>query len=155
MKSLRIVIAIALSMLFAVATSAVIAAGTAPVIQVFDAATVRAAFVKGTPLAETAAYKVHASRRDGPGAAEVHTHDTDIFYVLEGSAEIVTGGRLSVAKEVAPGEIRADAIEDGTARNIGTGDVVVIPSGVPHWFRRVGAPIVYYVVKVTTESSRE
>ncbi len=35
-------------------------------------ATTRDGFVKGRPLIETATYKVHASRRDGPGIAEVH-----------------------------------------------------------------------------------
>jgi len=27
--------------------------------------------------------------------------------------------------------------------------VVIIPSGVPHWFRDVQAPFLYYTVKVT------
>ena len=63
----------------------------------------RAAFVKGRPLVETATYKVHASRRDGPGQAEVHQRDTDIFYILEGTATIVTGGTPSARRAVAPG----------------------------------------------------
>ena len=41
-------------------------------------ATTRDGFVKGRPLIETAR-KAHASRRDGPGTAEVHGRDTDIF----------------------------------------------------------------------------
>jgi glc operon protein GlcG len=28
------------------------------------------------------------------------------------------------------------------------GDVVIIPNGVPHWFKEVQAPFDYYVVKV-------
>ena len=51
-----------------------------------------AAFAKGKPLIEATDYKIHASRRDGPGIAEIHTRDTDIAYVLQGSATLVTGG---------------------------------------------------------------
>jgi quercetin dioxygenase-like cupin family protein len=29
-----------------------------------------------------------------------------------------------------------------------TGDVVIIPNNVPHWFKEVDAPFDYYVVKV-------
>ena len=48
---------------------------------------VAAAFAKGMPLLETSEYKIHASRRDAPGVAEIHTRDTDIIHVLEGSAD--------------------------------------------------------------------
>src|SRR5713226_738365 len=39
-------------------------------------------------------YMVHSSRREGPGMVEVHTKDTDILYVLKGSATIITGGTM-------------------------------------------------------------
>jgi len=112
-------------------------------------ATTREGFVKGRPLIETAAYKVHASRRDAPGIVEVHARDTDIFYVLDGTATLVTGGRTIDARTTAPDEIRGARIEGGTTRPLARGDVVIIPSGVPHWFRDVQAPFLYYTVKVT------
>src|SRR5574341_1240916 len=59
-----------------------------------DSKTVAAAFVKGQPLIENNEYKVHASHRDGPGKSEVHEHETDIIYVLEGTATFVTGGKV-------------------------------------------------------------
>jgi mannose-6-phosphate isomerase-like protein (cupin superfamily) len=109
---------------------------------------VSAAFVRGAPLIEVADYKIHASRRDGPGVAEVHTRDTDIAYVLEGSATLITGGRAVGLQAVAPEELRGRAIEGGETRELVKGDVVVIPNGVPHWFKEVKAPFLYYVVKV-------
>jgi hypothetical protein len=54
------------------------------------------------PLLETAGYKIHASRREGPGMAEVHVRDTDIVYVLEGTATVVTGGDVMEGRETAP-----------------------------------------------------
>jgi mannose-6-phosphate isomerase-like protein (cupin superfamily) len=94
-----------------------------------------------------AAYKVNASRRDGPGEAEVHLGETDIFYVLDGSATFITGGTLVDGRSTGAGELRGSGIEGGTERTLRKGDVVVIPSGVPHWFKRVDAPVAYYVVK--------
>ena len=116
-----------------------------------DAERVRGAFAKGMPLLETAAYKIHASRRDAPGQAEVHERDTDILYVLEGTAGFVTGGQVIDAEQVAPGEIRGARIEGGTSRELSPGQVVVVPNGTPHWFQTVPGPFVYYVVKTTAQ----
>ncbi len=112
---------------------------------------VRTAFARGEPLVENAAFKVHASRREQPGLAEVHTRDTDVVYVLEGTATLVTGGSVVEPREVAPQEIRGASIAGGTARALAPGDVVIVPAGVPHWFRQVQGPLLYYVVKVTGE----
>lgn len=116
---------------------------------------VKAAFAKGAPLVEVGDYKIHASRRESvAGLAEIHTRDTDILYVLEGSATLVTGGRAIGAKPTGAEELRGSAIEGGETRKIGPGDVVVVPNGTPHWFSRVQGPLLYYVVKVR-QPSRE
>jgi len=114
---------------------------------------VSAAFQKGMPLLETDGYKVHASRRDKDGQAEIHTRDTDILYVLEGTATLVTGGHAVDAKSIGPEELRGDAITGGQSRSLVKGDVVVIPNGVPHLFKDVAAPFLYFVVKATAPRS--
>jgi glc operon protein GlcG len=111
---------------------------------------VDAAFAKGAPLIEVAEYKIHASRRDRPGQAEVHTRDTDIIWIVDGSATIVTGGEIVDAQAIGPEEIRGATIAGGEARKLSKGDVLVVPNGVPHWFRDVPGPLSYYVVKVTS-----
>ena len=63
---------------------------------------VAAAFAKGQPMIEVRDYKIHASRREGPGMVEVHTRDTDIAYVLQGSATLVTGGAAVGSGRSAP-----------------------------------------------------
>jgi glc operon protein GlcG len=110
------------------------------------------AFARGMPLIEVGDYKIHASRREGPGLAEIHTRDTDIAYVLEGSATLVTGGKAIDVKSTGPEELRGSAIEGGDTRVLTAGDLVVIPNGVPHWFKTVKAPFLYYVVKVRQAS---
>lgn len=115
-----------------------------------SAAEVKAAFAQGetgATLVESDAYRVAASRRDDAGQAELHAVDTDIFYVLEGRATVVVGGEIVDGKPTAPNEIRGSSIRGGETRDIGPGDVLTIPRGIPHWFRSVKAPFRYYVVK--------
>src|SRR5687768_17243005 len=124
--------------------------GGAPV-NYFNSQTVMAAFTKGAVLLDDADgrnYMVHASHRDKPGVAEIHTLDTDIVYVLEGTATFVTGGTAVDPKTIALNEIRGSAIEGGESRKLVKGDVIVVPHGVPHWFKEVSSPFNYYVVKV-------
>jgi uncharacterized protein GlcG (DUF336 family)/quercetin dioxygenase-like cupin family protein len=114
---------------------------------------VSAAFMKGVPLLETEGYKVHASRRDKNGQAEIHTRDTDILYVVEGTATLVTGGQAVNATPIGPEELRGDTIAGGQSRPLVKGDVVVIPNGVPHLFKDVTGPFLYFVVKATAPRS--
>jgi mannose-6-phosphate isomerase-like protein (cupin superfamily) len=109
---------------------------------------VDAAFAKGGPLLATNNFKVMAGRRTGPGEVEVHEHDTDIFYIMEGSATFVTGGKAIDQKSSGPGEMRAKEIVGGEERQLNKGDVIVIPNGIPHWFKEVNGTFLYYMVKV-------
>jgi len=118
----------------------------------FSKGQTEAAFEKNSVLLlgdkEGRNYQVNASRRDGPGAVEVHTRDTDVFYVLNGSATIVTGGTMTDGKPIAPDEIRGKEITGGETRDLAPGDAMIIPSGVPHWFKSVQGPFLYFTVKV-------
>ncbi len=117
----------------------------------FDAETVKAAFSKGAVLEDGSNgenYMVHASRREKSGMSEVHELDTDIIYVLDGTSVFVTGGKSIDAKMTAPNEFRGSMIEGGETRNLKKGDVVIVPKGVPHWFKQVDGVFLYYVVKV-------
>lgn len=121
-------------------------------VEYFPADAVRAALADGrASLIANAEFRVNPSRRDGPGEAEVHSADTDIFYVLDGSATVVTGGELVAPRSVSATEIRGTSIAGGVEQRIGSGDVLTIPRGVPHWFRTVEAPFTYYVVKTTAQ----
>jgi glc operon protein GlcG len=122
--------------------------GASAEVRLIDKQKVVAAFQKGEPLIETADYKVHASHRAAAGKAEVHLAETDILYVLSGSATMVTGGTVVDPVTVEVGEIRGASIKGGERRQLVAGDVVVVPKGTPHWFQSVPGPIDYYAVKV-------
>ena len=64
--------------------------------------------------------------------AEVHDAADDVFYVLEGSAELTLGGKLENPKESSAGEWKSDKIIGGTTYTIKKGDLIVIPRGTPH-----------------------
>src|SRR5919109_2435740 len=148
MRKLGMVLAIATG--GAVAGGVVVSRAAEPVSPVWfkPAAEVRTAFVKGQPLIERENYKVHASHRDSAGKVEVHEADTDIVYVLEGTATFVTGGKMAGGQTIAPEEVRGTSIDGGDTRELRPGDVVIVPAGVPHWFKTVTNPFNYYVVKV-------
>jgi glc operon protein GlcG len=128
---------------------------TPAAVEALGSAEVTAAFKAGRPLLENGQFKIHASRREAAGMAEVHTRDTDIVYVLDGSATLVTGGTVVDGTTTALDEIRGAAISGGETRQLTKGDVVVVPNGVPHWFKQVNGPLLYYVVKVTAPSMSE
>jgi quercetin dioxygenase-like cupin family protein len=117
----------------------------------FEKSKVEEAFSKGAILLDGSDgrnYMVHASRREKPGQAEIHTKDTDVIYVLDGTATVVTGGEAVNTKVTAPDELRGESIRNGQTRQIAKGDVIVVPNGVPHQFAQVTDPFLYYVVKV-------
>lgn len=120
-------------------------------VKFIDAKFVADSFAKGAVLEDGSNgenYMVHASRRDKPGMSEVHELDTDIIYVLEGTATFVTGGRSVDPKMVAANEFRGSMIDGGETRQLQKGDVVIVPKGTPHWFKQVDGAFLYYVVKV-------
>jgi uncharacterized protein GlcG (DUF336 family)/quercetin dioxygenase-like cupin family protein len=123
----------------------------APSVSFWDKSEVDEAFSKGAVLfdgSDGRNYMVHASRREKSGQAEIHTKDADIIYVLQGSATFITGGEALDAKTTAPDELRGTGIRNGQTRQIASGDVLIVPRGVPHQFLEVTNPFLYYVVKV-------
>jgi mannose-6-phosphate isomerase-like protein (cupin superfamily) len=64
--------------------------------------------------------------------AEVHDASDDVYYVLEGSAELTLGGKLENPREISVGEWRSPKIIGGQAFTIKKGDLIIVPRGTPH-----------------------
>jgi len=99
-----------------------------------------------------------ATTSDG-GAISGLVHDdvTEIYYVLEGSGVLVTGGATTEVREFPAdsavvrelvGPSRGVTAEGGRSREIGPGDVVVIPAGTFHAFSRIDDRIRYLSFRV-------
>ncbi len=117
----------------------------------FDQARVASSFAQGAILYAnpTVNYAVHTSRRNEAGLVEIHTRETDVIYVIDGHATFVTGGTIVDGKMTEPDQIRGRDIEGGETRHLNKGEVIIVPAGVPHWFKQVQPGFEYYVVKVS------
>ncbi len=64
--------------------------------------------------------------------AEINERFAKIFYVLDGTATLVSGGTLSGPAPTSAGEIYGTCIEGGVRHQLRAGDVAHIPAGQPH-----------------------
>jgi len=108
---------------------------------------VAAKLAKGGSMVSTPAYTVSASYRNKAGQVEVHDKETDVFYVTDGDATLVTGGTMIGGKDTTPHQHLGTDIQGGETHHLSKGDVIVIPAGTPHWFKVVPGHISYFVVK--------
>ena len=134
---------------------AILAAGAASFMLAQEPATyvdqskVAEVFSKGGRLSSGSDYAASGARRTAPGQVEVHEKETDIFYITEGSATFVTGGRMIGGTMSKAGQWLGKDIEGGVTRQLKKGDFITIPAGTPHWFKEVPSTgITYYMVKV-------
>ena len=113
----------------------------------FDQATVAAALAKGATLVSAPDMIVSGSHRDAGGQVEVHDKQIDVLYITDGSATFVTGGTLTGGRVSGPGQQLGTGITGGETRKLVKGDVIIVPAGIPHWFKDVSS-VSYFVVKV-------
>jgi glc operon protein GlcG len=102
---------------------------------------------KGGALTNGPGYTVSVLRRTAAGQVEVHEKETDIFYVVDGEATFVTGGTMVGGKTSRPNQLLGTDIQGGQTHQLKKGDVIVVPAGVPHWFKEVPKAIQYFTVK--------
>lgn len=104
---------------------------------------------------------VHRAKTNGAstGGGVEHSQITEVYHVIEGNATLVTGGTIENSRESAPDSnvvkvlngpsTQGGAVHNGVSRQIGPGDVVIIPPNTPHWFSEITTPqIVYLVVRM-------
>lgn len=109
---------------------------------------VATALAKGGSLLTRSTYSVSGSHRDKAGQVEVHDKETDVIYMVDGTATFVTGGTMIGGKDTRPGQHLGTEIQGGETHHLSKGDVVVVPAGTPHWFKVVPTQVSYFVVKV-------
>ena len=109
---------------------------------------VAAALAKGGTLVQASDLIVLGSHRTAGGQVELHEKQTDVDYIVDGEATFVTGGKMVGGKVTAPGQWLGTGIQGGQVHHLSKGDVIVIPAGIPHWFKDVPHSVTYFVVKV-------
>ncbi len=96
---------------------------------------------------------------DTPGApitGLVHSQITETYVILSGEGTLVTGGSLQNPRafpadnEVVTtlaGPSTAGPIQNGSMRRVKTGDVIIIPAGVPHGWTKVPDHVDYLSIR--------
>lgn len=92
----------------------------------------------------------HETNKTG-APAELHDASDDVYYVLEGSATLLLGGKLDAPKEVEPGEWRSPKIIDGRTFEITKGDLVIVPRGTPHQRSTPNKDFTMILIKIYAE----
>jgi Cupin len=108
-----------------------------------------------SPIANEPHYRINIVRRESPGVAMAHAtgpaKGTEVHYIIDGSATVVTGGKLVRAAGAASKGPGNSTIEDGESRHVAKGDVIVIPAGTPHWYKEVDGSVTYLEVRFDVE----
>jgi mannose-6-phosphate isomerase-like protein (cupin superfamily) len=90
---------------------------------------------------QLAPYNINMEHRvNVPQNASVHDKEAELFYVVDGNATLVTGGKL-VNPTRNGDNLTAATVEGGTAKRISKGDFILVPEGVPHWFSKIDAEL--------------
>ena len=92
----------------------------------------------------------HEKNKTG-AAAELHDASDDVYYVLDGSAMLVLGGKLDAPKETEPGEWRSPRILAGKTFEITKGDLVIVPRGTPHQRSTANKDFTMILIKIYAE----
>jgi mannose-6-phosphate isomerase-like protein (cupin superfamily) len=93
-------------------------------------------------MIELAPYNVSLEYRASVGPAAVHDTEAELFYVIDGSATLVTGGKLTNEKRTNAENLTGTGIDGGQSRHVAKGDFVMVPEGTAHWFSKIDGTVV-------------
>ncbi len=105
-----------------------------------NATKAQATIVQG--LLSLAPYKANLEYRAGVGPASVHEHEAELFYVIDGSGTLTTGGKLVGETRTNAENLSGTGIEGGHNQAMSKGDVAIVPENTPHWFSEIKQTLV-------------
>jgi len=95
------------------------------------------------PVARGDKFQANVVKRTKPQGGGAHELGTELHQILEGSGTLVTGG--TIVRATGAGAV--STIEGGESREVGPGDVVLIPANTPHWYKAVNGSVTYLEVR--------
>ena len=93
-------------------------------------------------MIQLAPYNVSLEYRAAVANAAVHETEAELFYVIDGSATLVTGGKLTADATRNGANLTGKGIEGGTSRKVAKGDFIMVPENTPHWFSAIDGTVV-------------
>jgi mannose-6-phosphate isomerase-like protein (cupin superfamily) len=94
------------------------------------------------PLLSLAPYRANLEYRTATGPAAVHEKEAELFYVIEGSGTLTTGGKLKDEKRQNPSNLQGSGIDGGQSRTVSKGDVLIVPEGSPHQYSDIKGELI-------------
>ena len=93
-------------------------------------------------LLQLAPYNANLEYRASVGPAAVHEREAEVFYVIDGSGTMVTGGKLVNETRTNAQNLSGTAIDGGMSRSIAKGDFIIVPENTPHWFSSINGTLI-------------
>ncbi len=93
------------------------------------------------PLLQLDPYRVNLEYRASVGNAATHETEAELFYVIDGSATLVTGGELVESQRTNAENLSGKSIRGGTSQRVAKGDFFIVAQGVPHWFSAIDGTV--------------
>jgi len=95
-------------------------------------------------------HRINYVQRTKAAGAVAHEGFAELHHIIEGSGTIVTGGTIVRAVGSATGSGREGGgatIQNGVSRHVAKGDIILIPPGMPHWYKELDGTITYLEVR--------
>jgi mannose-6-phosphate isomerase-like protein (cupin superfamily) len=94
------------------------------------------------PILSLAPYRASLEYRTATGPAAVHEKEAELFYVIEGSGTLTTGGKLKDEKRQNPTNLQGSGIDGGMSRTVSKGDFLIVPEGAPHQYSDIKGELI-------------
>jgi mannose-6-phosphate isomerase-like protein (cupin superfamily) len=102
--------------------------------------------MKLAPVSIADQHQINVVNRVSPGTPLTHPGNSELHYIIDGAGTLVIGGEIIRPAGAAKGGAGA-VIEGGETRHVTKGDVVFVPTGMPHWYKEVEGTITYLEVR--------
>jgi mannose-6-phosphate isomerase-like protein (cupin superfamily) len=94
------------------------------------------------PILSLAPYRASLEYRTATGPAAVHEKEAELFYVIDGSGTLTTGGKLKDEKRTNPTNLSGTGIDGGMSRTVSKGDFLIVPEGAPHQYSDIKGELI-------------
>ena len=99
-------------------------------------------------ILQLAPYNASLEYRASVGPAAIHEKEAEMFYVIDGSATMITGGKLTSETRTNADNLSGTGIEGGVTRQIAKGDFIIVPESTAHWFSAINGTLVLMSIHV-------
>jgi mannose-6-phosphate isomerase-like protein (cupin superfamily) len=99
-------------------------------------------------------HSVQVTTRDKSGNVEIHQTQSDVMVIKSGEATLLSGGEGVGMHLIGPNELQGTTIKGGISQHVAPGDIIHVPTGLPHQFILApGTSLTYVLIKVTTTTA--